>query len=307
MKNKYRKNKTPRAAFALILAYVLWGVNTPLIKLGLETIPIPLFMTIKILGAALIILPFAVKTWKPLSRRDLLLLIISGVLWVSVGNAAFYYGLQKAPTMNAALIELLGPLLLFILSVEFLREHLNLKVFVGIVIALTGSVLIIGQPWLSKNGSEGVMVGNLLFVGSVMCHVVGTLIAKPILNRTSTYQATFMHLFFGALPISLFSFQYLGHWSPRSIAPIGVVALVYGVVAVLGANFLLMYGLKRKLSQEVGVYYYIQPLVTIAIAFFLLNEIPDKRFMLGGTLIFIGIYMAETKLAYRVRLHYHHH
>jgi len=308
MKNKNSKNNTPtRAVIALIIAYVLWGVNTPLIKLGIQTIPIPIFMTIKIMGAALIVLPLAIKTWKPLTRRNFILLIISGVLWVSVGNAAFYYGLEKAPTINAALIELLGPLLLFILSVEFLREHLNLKVFLGIVIAFTGSLLIIGQPWLSNSGAKGIMIGNLMFVGSVLCHVIGTLIAKPILKKTSTYQATFLHLFFGVLPVAIISLRYIGNWSLSSVAPIGVVALIYGTVAVLVANFLLMYGLKRKLSQEVGVYFYIQPLVTISIAYVLLHEVPDKRFMLGGSLIFVGIYLVETKLADRLRIHYHHH
>lgn len=88
------KQKLLLPVAALLIANILWGINSTLIKLGLETIPVPMFISIKFLTASLILLPFAVKTWKPLTKKNFLLLMLSSVLYITVSALALNIGLS---------------------------------------------------------------------------------------------------------------------------------------------------------------------------------------------------------------------
>src|SRR5438874_2556687 len=113
------KKKLTSAFLALSFAEILWGINVQVIKLGLKTVPLPVFLSVTILGAGLLTAPLAYKHWKPLKKKDHFLLIIGSILSISLGNVVLLMGFQRIPSINASLISLLGPFLLFILSVEF--------------------------------------------------------------------------------------------------------------------------------------------------------------------------------------------
>ena len=50
-----QKEIISKSFWALVIAYVLWGINTPVIKLGLRTVPLPLYLSVTIMGAAFLI------------------------------------------------------------------------------------------------------------------------------------------------------------------------------------------------------------------------------------------------------------
>jgi drug/metabolite transporter (DMT)-like permease len=302
---KTKKQKVVVSSFlALIFAEILWGVNTPVIKLGLETVPLPLYLSITILGAALLMVPLAVKNWKPLRRKDYALLAIGAIIAITLGNVALLAGLQKVPSLNASLIGLFSPLLLFMLSVQFLKERMSLKTFLGILIAFAGSAIVIGKPWDIASTNSDVLTGNLLIVLAVFCDVIGTLIAKSVLKRVNVYQVTFITLLVGILPVAVFSIQYLYALSPSHAGKNGFLAMGFNIVAITFANYLFMYGLKHRKAQEVGVFGYVHPIATAVAAWFILAEVPDKKLITGAVLIFIGIYLVEVKLTRNVRLRY---
>ncbi len=286
-----RKQKYLFPILALVVAEILWGINTPVIKLGLQTVPLPIYLSVGLMGAALLILPFAIKNWKHLSRKEYAILIIGSIINITLGNVVLLMGLEMIPSVNASLIGLLNPLLLFILSVQFLKEHMSLKTFLGIIIAFLGAAIIIGQPW----SEQGNVIGNLLIVLSVLCSVVGTLICKSVLKKGSSHQVTFIHLFVGTLPIVIFALQYIPEVSMDSIGATGIVAIAYNIPAVALANIFYMYGLKHKKAQDVGIFSYIHPVVTAIAAWFILAEVPGQSILIGAPLIFLGIYLSELR------------
>jgi drug/metabolite transporter (DMT)-like permease len=302
LKTKSQKIATS-SLLALVFAEILWGVNKPVIKLGLKTVPLPLYLSVTILGAALLVAPLAIKNWRPLRRKDYALLIIGSIISITLGNVALLMGLQRVPAVNASLIGLFSPLLLFILSVQFLKERMSLKTFAGILIAFAGAAIIVGIPWNTAGSSQVLATGNLLVVLSVLCDVIGTLICKPILKRASAYQVTFIHLLSGILPITVFSLRYLPDLSPSHAGKNGYVTMGFNIIAITLANCLFMYGLKHKKAQEVGVFQYIGPIATIIAAWFILAEVPNGRIIIGAAFIFVGLYLAEAKLARKVRSH----
>ena len=300
------KQKTLLPVIALVVANILWGINVPFVKLGLRSIPLPIFMVAKFLTASLIFLPFALRTWKPLKRTELGLMVVSSLFFITCSGVALNLGLKYAPSINSAVISLLGPLLLCVLSVQFLKEKMGLKAIAGVILAFAGSAIIIGKPWEVSLSGSTVLLGNVLFFVFMLGGVISTLIAKPILSKISTYQATFLLLFAGTLPIVPFALLQLRDWNVHSITTGGYTALIYGIVALPLANFFFFYGLKHKKAHDVGILEYIEPVAVIIAAWFILAERPSLKFALGAGLTFLGIYLAEVRLprklyAYRLK------
>lgn len=289
-----KKRKFTSAFLALAIAQILWGVNVPVIKLGLRTVPLPVFLAVTILAAGLLTLPLARKHWKPLRPSDHFLIIISSILAISFGNTVLLMGFERIPSINASLISLLEPFLLFILSVEFLKERLSLRTFLGILIAFAGAAIVIGRPW-EASGSNQMVTGSLLVVLAVFCDVIATLIFKPILKRVHPYQLTSLHLIWGIIPIAIYALPHLSALSPGSADRSGYLAIFFNVVLITFANSLFYIGLRRKKAQEVGVFTYLHPVATATAAWFILSEVPSRRVIIGAVFIFLGIYYAEIR------------
>lgn len=298
---KTKTKKLTSAFLALSMAEVLWGANVPVIKLGLEHVPLPVFLSVTILGAGLLIMPFARKHWKPLKRKDYMLLIIASILSISLGNTALLLGIERIPSINASLISLFGPLLLFMLSVEFLNERLNKRTFVGILIAFSGAAIIIGKPWQASD-SHQLILGSLFVILDVLCNVVATLMLKPLLKRVHPYQLTSLHLIWGVLPIAVYALPHLAALSPARAGHAGYLAMFFNIILITVANCLFYYGLKKKKAQEVGIFRYLHPAATALAAWFILSEVPSQKVIVGAALIFVGIYYAEIMKAPR-KLH----
>lgn len=296
-----RKHKHLLPVVALIIAAILWGANTVFIKIGVESIPVPIFMSMRFLAVGLILLPFAIRTWKPLKQKDFLLLCLSSLFYITFSVTALNIGLTKTTAMNASIIWLLSPLLLFILSTSFLKEKINLRTFVGICIALTGALVIIGEPWSLHSSNTEEIIGNLLVVISVFCNVISTIICKPIAKRVDSYQLTFMNFVPGIVPIFLYSLTQLPQWDIDNITSASWNALAASIVAVIIANLLFFYALRHKNANEVGIYQYLDTVATIVVAYFLLSEIPTAKFAIGAVLVCIGVYVAEFYQNSRLR------
>jgi drug/metabolite transporter (DMT)-like permease len=116
------------------------------------------------------------------------------------------------------------------------------------------------------------------------------------------YQATFASLFFGIIPIALYATTQLHSWDISKTTHNSVLALIYSTIAIVVANAMFFYALQRKQVQTTGVYQYIQPIATIVAAWFILAERPSLKFVLGASLVFLGVYLAEAKLSRKVLL-----
>jgi drug/metabolite transporter (DMT)-like permease len=281
---------------ALLVCSILWGSNTTLIKMGVASIPPYILLSIRFLFASLVILPFAIRSWQPLKLKDYLLLTLSSVFFISLSALLLNIGLTKTTANNAAVIFLLYPLLLFILSAQFLRERMSLKTFIGIIVALIGSLVIIGK--VSANG----LTGNLLIVISVFCQVISILISKPLMKKVSTYQATFMSLFPGIVPVALYSLTQLHTWNIKATTTKSWQGLIFSAIFVLIANFLFYYALRYKRAQDVGIYQYVDALATLVTSWFLLSERLSSKFILGAALVCAGVYLAEFYKGKRFRV-----
>lgn len=289
---KSKKQKYVRATFmALITAEALWGVNNSFIKLGLRTVPLPFFLAVTLLGAALLIAPLAKKHWKPMSAKDYAVLTVGSLISITLGNVVLLMGLRDVFVFSASLISLFKPLVLLLLSVEFLKERFGWRTFWGIIIAFAGAAIIIMQPW--QAGSSTASVGMLLIVLAALCDVIGIVVLKPVVSRSNSYQVTALHLFIGAAPIAVYALLHLSSVSFKAFGRAGWVAIALNILFITFANALYYFGLKYRKAQDTGIFQYVYPIGSLIGGWFILHEVPNIRLAIGALIIVGGIYVAE--------------
>jgi drug/metabolite transporter (DMT)-like permease len=287
-----RKQKVILPIAALTLASVFWGADAVFIKIGVATIPATIFLAIRFFAASMIVLPLAIRNWRPINLKNFLLISLGSVFYVSLSSLALYIGLQKTTAINFAIIYMLQPLILLVLSVSFLKERIDVRTFLGICIALMGSLIIIGRPW-SGGGSNSELIGNLLIVIAVFCVCIGTLICKPLTKKMSSQQLTFLYMFPGILPVAVYALKQFHTWNIASTTTASWWSLAGSTSAVVCADLLFFFALRYKKAMDVGIYQYVESVVTIIVAWFLLAERPSPGFILGALLVFAGVCLAE--------------
>lgn len=278
---------------ALILANILWGTNGFLIKMSVESIPVTVQASIRFIIAGLLLLPLAIRMWKPMNSSDTIRLIASSLLFVTVSTGFFNYGLSLTTASNTAVIQLLSPVLLCILAVFVLKEKLQVKVVIGVSLSVIAAYIIIGQSWRVGSGDE--LLGDALIVLSVVSGAAATIINKPLTKRIHAIQLTTLSFLIGILPMAAYALTQVSSWDIAETTDRSWTAVAISIVVIILANVLFFYALSSKTVQSVSVYSYLMLPVAVIGAWFTLGERPTVLFFVGGVLMIIGVYIVESR------------
>lgn len=283
---------------ALITAHFIWGINIPVNKLALETLPPATFAFFKlILAAGLLALP-AYSVWKKMDFKSVIRVVIGGSMTLVAEILFLYAGLKQSSGISAALIYAFGPILLFVISIVFLHEPFKKRVAIGLPIAFLGAMLVIFEPVISGAGG-GVatsFVGNLFFLISMMCSVIGILIYKPVLVKYHPLQVTFLTIAVASIIMSLFAGLEADRWAIKDVAQEAWIAVLYGGFIVLSVAFYLYFeGLRRTATIDLSLVKYLTTIGAIIGSILLLGESLNLITVVGGLLILFGIVVGETK------------
>ncbi len=287
---------------ALIIANIIWGAASPIFKFALQNIPPFTLAFIRFFFAGLIFVPFAINKWQPLTVRQWIEIILVGFFGVTINISFFFLGLAKTESINAPIIASSGPIFIYLLSVQFLKEKPKLKVFSGILIGLLGVLIIILSPIFlgQKKLIFGEIQGNLFFLLATLGTVFQTIVGKDVLRKVNSSQVTLISFLFGSLTFLPFMRNELISWSFTNLDIRGIVGIIFGIfLSSALAYYLYYWGISKIKAQEVGLFTYIDPVIAVLIAIPLLGEYPNLYFFIGSLFVFGGIYLAEG------RIHWH--
>lgn len=287
---------------ALIIANVIWGMASPIFKFALTNIPPFTLAFIRFFFAGLIFLPIALSRWQKLSVRQWLEIILVGFFGITINISFFFLGLEKTESINVPIIASSGPVFVYLLSIIFLREKPKLRVLSGMLIALAGVLFIILSPLIldGKRFMLGAIEGNLFILIATFGSVLQTIFGRDILKKVSAIQVSAITFLFGSLTFLPFVPKEFANWDISFLNFAGWLGIIFGVFFSSALGYFLFYlGVSKLKAQDVGIFTYIDPLAAIVVAAPLLHEYPNMFYILGGILIFGGIFFAEG------RIHWH--
>jgi len=286
---------------ALVIANIIWGAAAPIFKFALTNIPPYILAFTRFFFAGLLFLPFLrineIKKITAGQWRSIFLASLASV----VNIMFFFWGVERTTSINVPIIASSGPLLLFVFSIFFLKEKMELRVLTGMIISFIGVLVVVLMPLLNKGGDDlGRVEGNLMIVIATVGSVAQPLFLKNVLKKINAITVTFFVFIFSSFFFLMGTPFEFKHWTFNQLNIAGWTGIFFGVLLSSWlAYFLYLYGLSKIEAQEIGIFTYIDPVIAVLVAIPLLNEYPNFSFFLGSLFIFGGIFIAEK------RIHWH--
>jgi len=275
---------------------VIWGSDYPFAKFALREVSPLAFSAMRTLISTLILLPFFIrqeKTWS-VSGRHLLGLSSLAFLGTFMNRVCWSVGLNLTTASNSGLLMSTSPIFVLLLSSLFLRNEVNLRAALGIIIAFVGVFLVIEGDWKGWKMKSETFQGDLILIGAAIFWAMFTVLAKPFLKEFSSLKVTAYVMGIGTvLFLPFLSNEKGGGWGEISwLAWLGVL-----YVAILGnglAYFLWMRGIQNVGPMRAILYQYLMPITVILFSVPFLGETLTVTQLGGAAVVFAGIFLARS-------------
>jgi len=281
--------------FAALVSVVLWAAAFVGIRAaGRSFSPGPLALGRLALGSVLLGAAVLSRPTVRPTRRELALLVLAGLLWFGVYQVVLNEAERHVDAGTASMLVLIAPIFIVALAAVFLKERTTPNLLLGGALAFAG-VVVIGLATSSRSAS---LVGVILCLVAALSSAIGVVAEKPVLNRLSALQVTWIACTVGALFCLPYAPQLVREWR---VAPTSGIAwlLFLGVFPTSIAFTTWAYALARGSAGRLAATAYLVPPITIVMSWLLLGEVPTVMAVLGGALCLVGVAIARKAPAVR--------
>ncbi len=253
----------------------------------------------RMLIGAIIFLPFFLR--QPAAQRKIewrwFFLPLLGGLFTAGDHAIWATAINYTRVANAILLNNLAPLWVALVALIFWRERLTGKFWLGLVMAISGAVVVIGSDFLSN---PQLNTGNLLGVISSVFYAAYFLTTQRGREHFSTL--TYVFLITAISSIVLLGVN-LGVGNPLSGFPPTTYLsfLGAGLVAQVIGYFSVGYALGHLPASVVSPTMIAQPILTALLAIPLAGEALVPGLWIGGLVVLGGIYLINRSRPSEVR------
>lgn len=296
MKKSTTKNQLFLGYLFALAATAIWSGNF-IIARNLNTSIPPISLAFwRWVVAVIVLSPFALKqviTQWPLLKKNFKYIAIVAFLGVTIFNTLIYIAGHSTTAINLSLISITFPVFIVLLSRIFFKEKITLNKGVGILLVLSGVVLLITKGELSKLLNLSFAIGDIwMLLAAIIFALYSILLRKkPTDLNVSAFQLstfilglTFMFPFFIWETLTTPAIQFESKT---------VIAILYvGIFASLTAYILWNKAIVKIGPTNAGMIYYTLPLFSGLLAYTFLNEIIGMVHLYSLLLIFSGIVIA---------------
>jgi drug/metabolite transporter (DMT)-like permease len=282
---------------ALLGAVLVWGLVPTSTRHVVQTLTPAHILLARFLMGALAATVLIVLFRFPTPSRELLPRAFGLGLLGQLGfNVPLAYGIQYVEAGTVALISGTSPVFMAVLAALLLHERIRGRVVAGLVVAMTGCVLVSfvsgGELGLSRTQAWG----SLLILLSAVLWAVYSVVVKPWLGPIPPTSIPMMGSLAGlplVLPLGITGFTTrLGE-----LDAVGWLAVAqFTLLASVTAPILWAIGLQRGQASRAGLFLYLVPLVGVVASALLLREPVGVGTVVGGALILTGVLVATVSL-----------
>lgn len=301
--------RQPWLGYLMVLsAAVLFAVNGVVSKVILASGLSSMRLTeVRITGAA-IGLVGGLALLRPASlrvrRRQLPFLALFGIGGLALVQWLYFLAIHRLEIGIALLIQYLAPLLVALWARFVVRHQVRRRLWLALVLALTGLTLVV-QIWRgTATGLDGLGVAASL--AAAVAFAAYILLAEHGVKTRDAVPLTAYGFVFGALFFALIQpwWSFPGHLVTARVSLLGnlasshlpVWALMLWMV-VLGAivPFVLFVGALRHIAAtRASILAMLEPVVATAVAWAWLDESLGAVQVAGGAIVLAGIVLAQT-------------
>jgi drug/metabolite transporter (DMT)-like permease len=248
-----------------------------------------------LIGSVALGILVAVRPWTRPTRRELALIVGSGLIWFAVYNLALNQAERNVDAGTAAMLVNTGPIFIAIMAGLFLGEGFPGRLLLGCVVAFVGT-LIIGFATTSGGGGQvagDASLGIALCIVAALAYAAGVTLQKPAVRRVPAYEVTWLACVTGAIACLPFATSLVRE--VEVAGPTNIAWLVYlGLFPTAIAFTTWAYALRRMPAGRLGSMTYLVPPFVIVMGWLLLGEAPTPLAIAGGILCIAGVAVARS-------------
>ncbi len=249
--------------------------------------------------ALLFISPFALPQLKqswPLIRQHWFILLVLSVFSVACFNTMVYLGLQSAPASSSILLQSACPVIILFLSWLFFREKVSLVQALGMLISLSGVVVVVteGQP-ANVLGLDFLNEGTAWILLAVLCWAIYSALLRLKPKELGGFAFFSLTVLVGVIVLLPFYINETLSGRPMPITTTSVMSVLY--VSIFAS--ILAYLFWNKAVAELGAnrsgqFIHLIPVFGITLAVVFLGETLKLFHLAGFVMILGGIWLATV-------------
>ena len=274
---------------------VIWGINFVVTKYATTIFSPVAFTGLRVGTAAVFLLLVALSRGKfALPRRDVIGLLLVGMVGNGLYQLFFVHGLARTRAGNAALIVAAAPAFIALFARARGLERVRRMTLVGIALSVVGVGLVIAGSASSSN-RQTTLLGSVLVFCGVLCWAAYTIMLQPYTKRIDVIKLAAITMVGGAVPLLIASTPALIGTNWSAVGRGGWLALLYSSVISMGVAYFFWYrGLRVLGPTRTAVYANLQPIIALLVAWAFLGEIPTIFQGVGAATIVAGVFLTRT-------------
>ncbi|MFH0517833.1 DMT family transporter [Streptomyces sp. M41] len=299
--NRAGRGKGIGLGTAVVSAFAFGGSGVaakPLIEAGLDPLHV---VWLRVAGAALVMLPLAVRH-RALLRRRPALLAGFGLLGVAGVQACYFAAISRIPVGVALLVEYFAPALVLGWVRFVQRRPVTRAAALGVVLAVGGLACVV-EVW---SGLSFDAFGLLLALGAACCQVGYFVLSdqgSDSGDETPDPLGVIAYgLLVGALVLTVVARPWTMDWSVLSDTarmngtPVAAGLLLAWIVfiATIVAYVTGVLSVRRLSPQVAGVVACLEAVIATVLAWFLLGEHLSAPQIAGGVIVLVGAFIAQS-------------
>lgn len=283
----------------LTFCIVMWGSNFIFGKILVQEFSSSMLTMLRLLFIVLFLAGIAAyrRHCKRINRKDLLAVLVLGIVGVYINQWTFFVGMQTADTTLSALILATTPILTGFLAAIFLKEKVTIRMVLGSIVAIIGIFFVVTKGSLS---SIHVEQGLLWIVVTMISFAIMIIITRLLSQRIDPLTVTLYSNVVGFVVSIPFAFLLdnpirlsasTGDWAFL----IGTAIVVHGIATLMWNN-----NIRHVDASKASMLSNLEPFVAMIVGLVLLFK-PITAVEVFGSLLIVGGVVLST---YQRRKHF---
>lgn len=254
----------------------LWGLNNLLFSLGYGLIPEDLLVSLMGVNAALFGIPLACaaindtcaavalllfngsrgmaqEVWRTFRTKPGLIICFAALLGGPIGQSTYFIGSAMAGPAYALTITALYPIIGCILSKIFLKQEINLRMWIGIFLSVIGAIIVSYAP--PEGDAPNFVVGLICAGIAALCWGTEIVLATFGMSMVDPDIAITLREVTSGVVLALIVLPVVGGWTVVNVV-VGIpsaIGFLAAAGAVAGFSYLMWYSANNKVGCAKGM------------------------------------------------------
>lgn len=282
-------------AFAII--YFVWGSTFLAIRVGVREVPPFLLAGMRFLAAGIILFGWmrlkgdaspTIREWRSATLLAVLIFVFDyGLL---------FWAERRVPSGVAAVMMATIPVFMTLAEIIFLgTQRLSLRLAAALLVGLGGVGVLVSHAGFGE-GPIDTAGAVALVVAAVSWSVASALTRSPTLPASKSMSSAAQMLAGGILlTLAAAAMGEFKGFHPQTVSRSAWLSLAYLIVAgSIVAFTAYVWLIHHESPTKVGTYAYVNPVVAVALGYFLGGEAVGPRTLLGTLLVLVSVVVITT-------------